>query len=75
LILYRRNDEEWKILAEKAKVFDPNRYYQLGVATDGNQSRWWCEDTFLTATDRYYARDRVDLRGNSPGKIASALLK
>ena len=75
LILYRRNDEEWKILAEKAKAFDPNRYYQLGVATDGNQLRCWCEDTFLTATDRYYARDRVDLRGNSPGKIASATVE
>jgi len=75
IVLYRRDDEEWQVLAEKPKEIDPDQYYQLGVEAVGNHFRCWCEDTVLTATDKHYIRGRVGLRGNSLGKIASAVVE
>jgi len=72
LILYRRNDEEWKILAEKAKAFDPNRYYQLRIATDGNQFRCWCEDMLQTGITPEIVLTYVEIRQE---KLLVPLLK
>lgn len=71
-VLYRRDDEEWHVLAEHPADIDPARYYDLTVETSGSGFRCTCGDVLLTATDHRYSRGRIGLRGNTLGKIASA---
>ena len=71
-VLYRRDDEEWHVLAEHPAEIDPERYYDLTVEAIGSGFRCTCGDIVVTATDSRYPRGRIGLRGNTLGKIARA---
>ena len=71
-VLYRRDDDEWHVLAEHAVDLDPERYYDLTVEAIGSGFRCTCGDVLLAATDSRYPRGRIGLRGNTLGKIAGA---
>ena len=73
-VLYRRDDDEWGVLAEQLVAIDPERYYNMTVEAIGSGFRCMCEDAevSLAATDSDYPRGRFGIRGNSLGKIASA---
>ena len=71
-VLYRRDDDEWHVLAEQPAEIDPERYYALTVEAIGSGFRCTCGDVVLMATDSHYPHGRIGLRGNSLGKIASA---
>lgn len=73
-VLYRRDDDEWYVLAEQPAEIDQEQYYTLTVEAIGSGFRCTCDDAgiFLTATDSHYPRGRIGIRGNSLGKIADA---
>jgi len=72
LVLYRRDEDEWQVLAEEPVDLDPGQYYDLTVEAIGSGFRCTCGHALMTATDRHYPRGRIGLRGNTLGKIASA---
>ena len=72
LVLYRRDDEEWLVLAAAPIAVDPERYYLLEAEAVGSGFRCACGDVRLHATDNRYPRGRFGLRGNTLGKIAWA---
>ena len=72
LVLYRRDDDEWQVLASAPLAVDPERYYELEVEATGSGFRCACGEVRLQATDSHYPKGRFGLRGNSLGKIAWA---
>ena len=72
VVLYRRDDDEWHVLAARPVALDPERYYDLEVEATGSGFRCTGGGVTLRASDSHYLRGRVGLRGNSLGKIASA---
>ena len=71
-VLYRRDNDEWDVLAERAAELDPDKYYDLQIEATGSGFRCSCGGIVLTATDNRYPRGRIGIRGNSLGKIAAA---
>jgi len=73
-VLYRRDEDEWHVLAEQPAEIDPNKYYTLTVEAIGSGFRCTCADADVSigGTDSYYSRGRIGIRGNSLGKIANA---
>ena len=74
-VLYRRDEDEWHVLAEHRAAIDQAQYYDLTVEAIGSGFRCTCGDVAFTATDSRYPRGRVGVRGNSLGKIASAMVE
>ena len=72
LVLYRRDDDDWHVLAEEAAAIDPGHYYDLAVEAAGADLRCTCGEVMLSASDSQYPRGRVGIRGNTLGKVARA---
>ena len=72
LVLYRRDDDEWQMLASTLVPLHPRKYYDLAVEALGNAFYCSCGAYTLQATDSRYPRGRIGIPGNSLGKIAGA---
>lgn len=72
VVLYRRADNDWHILAEQPFEIDPNRYYSLKVKTSGNRIQCYVErQESFSVTDYLYRKGKVGLRFNTHTRVKS----
>ena len=71
-VLYRRNDDEWFVLAEQA-VDLPDGYVTLEVKLDGDGIRCRCDDLGVSffCTDTVFRTGRAGLRAQGRARVAS----
>jgi len=72
IVLYRRADNDWHILAEQPFEIDSNRYYSLKVKVTGNRIHCYVDgQEFFKVTDYLYKRGKAGVRFNTPTRVKS----
>jgi rhamnogalacturonan endolyase len=72
LVVYRRENEEWTVLAQVPAELSAEAYYELSIEATGDSFECVCGIHSLRGTDHRYTWGRWGIRGNSLGKIAAA---
>ncbi|MBI4530265.1 MAG: hypothetical protein HY709_01985 [Candidatus Latescibacteria bacterium] len=70
LVLYRRSDDDWHILAEDSLNIDSTRYYQLRVALSGSRLRCSLDgEEVFAVTDYTFQRGKAGVRFNTQVRL------
>jgi rhamnogalacturonan endolyase len=70
LVLYRRSDDDWHVLAEKKLIIVDHRYYNLRMQLQGDKITCGCngEETF-SIVDYSFQRGRTGVRFNTKSRV------
>lgn len=72
IVLYRRADNDWHILAERQFPIDTNKYYALKVKVSGNRIHCYMDgEEVFCITDYLYKRGKVGVRFNTRTRVKS----
>ena len=70
LVLYRRSDDDWHVLAEKKQIIVDRRYYDLEISAEGDKITCSCDgQEVFSVIDYAFPRGKAGVRFNTQSRV------